>query len=176
MRPSGPQTSWRPAAVLLPIIAAGSEPTVLFTRRTPHLARHAGQVSFPGGRAHDEDDLDLVATALRETHEETGIATDFVSVAGFLESYETGHRLCHRAGGRHAARRLRARCPIRARWTRSSKCRWPSCSIRPTASAKAPNGSGRAPRILRLTNMASHYIWGATAAILVNFTERLGAP
>src|SRR6185503_1996931 len=77
-----------PAAVLLPIVAR-AEPAVLFTRRTPHLSRHAGQVSFPGGRVH-EDDLSLVETALRETQEETGITAAHVTVAGFLDSYETG--------------------------------------------------------------------------------------
>jgi 8-oxo-dGTP pyrophosphatase MutT (NUDIX family) len=78
----------RPAAVLLPIIQR-EEPAMLFTRRTPHLARHAGQVSFPGGRA-DEGDADLTETALRETREETGITSDFVALAGFLDPYETG--------------------------------------------------------------------------------------
>jgi len=78
----------RPAAVLLPIVRK-LDPTVLFTRRTPHLASHAGQVSFPGGRLQ-QGDSSLVETALRETAEETGITADFVSVAGFLEAYETG--------------------------------------------------------------------------------------
>ena len=58
-----------PAAVLVPIVQR-AEPTVLLTRRTEHLPRHAGQVSFPGGRAHDGD-ISLVETALRETQEET---------------------------------------------------------------------------------------------------------
>src|SRR5262245_42802661 len=62
-----------PAAVLLPIIRH-NEPTLLFTRRTAHLARHAGQVSFPGGRWHPNDSS-LTGTALRETEEETGIET-----------------------------------------------------------------------------------------------------
>src|ERR1043166_9208735 len=74
-----------PAAVLLPIIPR-AEPSVLFTRRTPHLSRHAGQVSFPGGRLH-ADDPSLVRTALRETEEETGITAGFVTVAGFLDPY-----------------------------------------------------------------------------------------
>src|SRR5436309_2840218 len=77
-----------PAAVLLPIIRR-SEPTLLFTRRTAHLARHAGQVSFPGGRWHPEDSS-LTATALRETQEETSIEPNRISVAGFLDPYETG--------------------------------------------------------------------------------------
>ncbi len=62
---------------------------MLFTRRTAHLKRHAGQVSFPGGRVH-ENDVSLVETALRETQEETGIEPAFVTIAGFLDAYETG--------------------------------------------------------------------------------------
>ena len=77
-----------PAAVLVPIVRR-ADPTVLFTRRTAHLARHAGQVSFPGGQLNP-DDASLVITALRETHEETGIEPELVDVAGFLDSYETG--------------------------------------------------------------------------------------
>ncbi len=76
------------AAVLIPVIAR-PEPTLLFTQRTPHLARHSGQISFPGGR-REPDDLSSVETALRETQEETGIAPGLVSIAGFLPRYITG--------------------------------------------------------------------------------------
>src|SRR5882757_5275172 len=76
------------AAVLLPMILRG-EPSLMFTRRTESLARHSGQVSFPGGRS-EAGDLSPVETALRETFEETGIAPAFVSVAGYLDRYLTG--------------------------------------------------------------------------------------
>ena len=62
---------------------------VLLTKRAKELPSHAGQISFPGGRRHDAD-KDLVDTALRETHEEIGINAAQISVAGFLERYETG--------------------------------------------------------------------------------------
>src|ERR1051326_4714560 len=76
MRPNAvPQLA--PAEVMVPIIAR-AEPSILFTRRTPHLSRHAGQVSCPGGRLHS-DDPSLVETALLETQEETGIAPEFVT-------------------------------------------------------------------------------------------------
>jgi len=78
------------AAVLLPLIARDQGgPTLLFTRRTDSLARHSGQVSFPGGRS-EAGDLTPVETALRETFEETGIAPSFVTVAGYLDRYLTG--------------------------------------------------------------------------------------
>jgi len=78
------------AAVLLPVIRhAAGDPLLLFTRRTESLARHSGQVSFPGGRT-EAGDLSPVETALRETFEETGIAPSFVAVAGYLDRYLTG--------------------------------------------------------------------------------------
>jgi 8-oxo-dGTP pyrophosphatase MutT (NUDIX family) len=76
------------AAVLLPVILRGA-PSLMFTRRTESLARHSGQVSFPGGRS-EAGDLTPVETALRETFEETGIAASFVTVAGYLDRYLTG--------------------------------------------------------------------------------------
>lgn len=78
----------KPAGVLIPIIERARELSVLLTQRSPGLKHHPGQVSFPGGRmeAHDKD---VCVTALRETHEEVGIAPDSVSVIGFLDSMPT---------------------------------------------------------------------------------------
>jgi 8-oxo-dGTP pyrophosphatase MutT (NUDIX family) len=76
------------AAVLIPIVAR-AEPVLLFTRRTERLARHSGQVSFPGGRV-EAFDLSPLQTALRETAEETGIAPASVRMAGYLPRYLTG--------------------------------------------------------------------------------------
>src|SRR5271154_3774527 len=70
------------AAVLLPVVPR-AEPMLLFTRRTERLAKHSGQVSFPGGR-REAADLTPVQTALRETMEETGIDPGYVHVAGYL--------------------------------------------------------------------------------------------
>jgi len=78
----------RPAAVLVPLIARGDDLTVLLTRRAAHLHDHAGQISFPGGRA-DEGDASPRATALRETFEEIGLAEDVVDVIGELPEYIT---------------------------------------------------------------------------------------
>jgi 8-oxo-dGTP pyrophosphatase MutT (NUDIX family) len=46
-------------------------------------------VSFPGGR-REHSDATSVDTALRETHEEIGLAEDFIEVVGLLDDYETG--------------------------------------------------------------------------------------
>ncbi len=87
MRTSG-QAAPIAAAVLIPVIARAT-PTLLFTRRTEHLARHSGQISFPGGR-REAGDISPAETALRETMEETGIAPGLVSIAGYLPRYLTG--------------------------------------------------------------------------------------
>lgn len=79
----------RAAAVLVPIVDHSEGPTVLLTKRTDHLSKHPGQISFPGGTVDPEDE-DAVAAALRETHEEIGIETSHIHVAGFLDEYITG--------------------------------------------------------------------------------------
>jgi 8-oxo-dGTP pyrophosphatase MutT (NUDIX family) len=75
-----------PAAVLVPLVARGENLNVLLTQRTSHLANHAGQISFPGGRV-DAQDADAEDTALRETHEEIGLARAHVSLLGRLPTY-----------------------------------------------------------------------------------------
>jgi 8-oxo-dGTP pyrophosphatase MutT (NUDIX family) len=76
------------AAVLIPVIAHAAELTVLFTQRTTHLKSHAGQVSFPGGRA-EPDDASAEFTALREAGEEIGLAAERVEVLARLPDYRT---------------------------------------------------------------------------------------
>lgn len=76
------------ASVLVPLVVREDGVTVLLTRRTDHLRDHAGQISFPGGRA-EEIDADAVHTALREAEEEVGLAPDFVDVIGALPVYTT---------------------------------------------------------------------------------------
>jgi 8-oxo-dGTP pyrophosphatase MutT (NUDIX family) len=87
---SGPVTasSLRPAGVLVPIVDRREGPSVLLTVRSQSLSKHAGQIAFPGGRV-DPDDRDIVATALRETWEETGIDSAFITPVGALEPVES---------------------------------------------------------------------------------------
>ncbi len=74
----------KPAAVLVPLrILADESIEVIFTRRAQHLNKHAGQVSFPGG-AVEAGDTNVVATALREAHEEVGLEPRSVEVVGRL--------------------------------------------------------------------------------------------
>jgi len=72
----------RQAAVLIPIICR-EQPTLLLTRRSDHLRKHAGQVAFPGGAA-DASDSSLIFTALREAQEEVAIPFADVNVLGTL--------------------------------------------------------------------------------------------
>ncbi len=78
----------RPAAVLVPVVAR-DDLFVLLTERTPHLAAHAGQIAFPGGKP-DPLDTGPIETALREAEEEIGLARTFVEPIGFLDVYRTG--------------------------------------------------------------------------------------
>lgn len=76
------------AAVLVALVQRESGLQVLLTRRTDHLRDHAGQISFPGGRAEPED-AGPAATALREAHEEVGLAPARAEVIGQLPTYTT---------------------------------------------------------------------------------------
>lgn len=83
-----PET-WRPAAVLVPLVRREPDMTVLLTQRTDDMPSHAGQIAFPGGRQQAED-ADSIATALRETEEEVGLDRQFVEVVGPVDRYRTG--------------------------------------------------------------------------------------
>jgi 8-oxo-dGTP pyrophosphatase MutT (NUDIX family) len=85
-----PLESLRPAAVLLPLLIRNGEECLLFTRRTEHLPHHGGEISFPGGARHD-DDLDLAATARRETEEEIGVPAASIELHGRLDDFWSIH-------------------------------------------------------------------------------------
>ena len=76
------------AAVLLPLYGWPEEPGLIFTERRADLRRHAGEISFPGGR-QDEGDADLAATALREAQEEIALDPAAVELSGALTPVST---------------------------------------------------------------------------------------
>ena len=77
-----------PAAVLLLLHDHMGEIHVVFQKRTEHVRDHKGQISFPGGAA-DPEDVTLLETALRETHEEIGVQPEHVEVLGQLDQMVT---------------------------------------------------------------------------------------
>lgn len=83
-----PARELRPAAVLIPVVARPEGATVLLTRRADTLARHTGQIAFPGGRLDPGETA--VQAALREADEEVALNPAAVEVLGLSDSYETG--------------------------------------------------------------------------------------
>ena len=81
-------TDLRPAAVLIPVVARPEGATVLLTRRADTLARHTGQIAFPGGRLDPGENA--VQAALREADEEVALNPSAVQVLGLSDAYETG--------------------------------------------------------------------------------------
>ena len=74
----------RRAAVLIPLYEEGKEFRILLTKRAESVKIHQGQIAFPGGTWQSEDP-DIMATALREAHEEVGIRPEDVEVLGQLD-------------------------------------------------------------------------------------------
>jgi 8-oxo-dGTP pyrophosphatase MutT (NUDIX family) len=79
----------RAAAVLVPLVDRPEGMSVLLTLRNSSLPHHAGQISFPGGRI-EATDASAADTALRETEEEIGLARENVEIVGRLDDYITG--------------------------------------------------------------------------------------
>ena len=165
-----PDRALRPAAVLVPIIERKVGLNVLFTRRADHLPAHPGQVSFPGGRA-EVGDADAVATALRETEEEVGLSRDFIAIAGALDPYETGTGFAIK--------------PIVAFVREGFELKADSSEVAeifevPLRFLMDPTNHERHMRVWQgrerhfyAMTFDGHYIWGATAGMLINLYERL---
>ncbi|WP_087017445.1 NUDIX hydrolase [Thaumasiovibrio subtropicus] len=83
------QKPLKKAAVLIGLVERESGYHIVFTERAKHLRHHPGQVSFPGGRFEESLDQDLIDTAIRETHEETGILCSRENILGKLPELPT---------------------------------------------------------------------------------------
>ena len=159
-----------PAAVLIPIVDRADGPTLLMTTRAGHLRRHAGQISFPGGRL-DSQDADPVAAALRETQEEVGIAAEFVKVIGFLPDHIvlTGFRITPVVAMVNPGFVLRSQAGEVAEIFEMPL----SCIIEPESFRPTRRTLQGLEVILHDVHFEGRVIWGATGAMLLALHEAL---
>jgi 8-oxo-dGTP pyrophosphatase MutT (NUDIX family) len=167
-----PASALTPASVLVPLVMRPGGLTVMLTQRTAHLAAHAGQISFPGGRAEPED-ADSVAAALRETEEEVGLPRDYVEVIGRLDTYltSTGFEITPVVG------LVRTPYPMRVDpFEVAEVFEVPLSFVADPANHRRDSREykGRLRHFFVLP-YENRYIWGATAGMLVNLAEVLGA-
>ena len=165
-----PEFPLRPAAVLVALVDRATGPHVLLTRRTEALRHHAGQVSFPGGRI-EADDASPVAAALREAREEVGLDAALSTPRGYLDPFVT-------ITGFHVM-------PVVATVAGGYVPRHDPSEVAEVFEVPLPfvldpanvhervvDWQGRRRCLLEF-RYGSHVIWGATAAMLVNFRTRL---
>jgi 8-oxo-dGTP pyrophosphatase MutT (NUDIX family) len=76
------------AAVLVPLFKKDGGCHLLFTKRSEQVKYHKGEISFPGGVV-DEEDKELIGTALREAFEEIGLKENDVQIIGVLDDIVT---------------------------------------------------------------------------------------
>jgi 8-oxo-dGTP pyrophosphatase MutT (NUDIX family) len=162
------------AAVLVGLIP-GPAGGVLLTKRTAHLSRHAGQVSFPGG-CIDPSDAGPEAAALREAEEEIGLDPKRVDLLGRLGEHATGTGYCITP----VLGLLPACAELDELGLRASPQEVETIFVLPMAvllDRQAPQLRGAYHRGRWRTFWVwphpEHTIWGATAAILVNLAARL---
>ena len=155
------------AAVLVPLYR---EPlTAVFTERRAELRRHAGEISFPGGR-QDHPAEDLRETALREAHEEIGLEPAGVELVGALPpvgTFVTGYRIFPFVGLIEPGQSWRPQATEVERvleFTLAELVRGHEMQrlIRKGVPIKTPTYT-----------VEGHLVWGATARIVQSLLERL---
>jgi 8-oxo-dGTP pyrophosphatase MutT (NUDIX family) len=87
--PAFSSASARAAAVLVPMFEADGEARVILTKRPETMPSHQGEIAFPGGKVDPTIDADARAAALREAHEEIGLAPAAVDVVAELDAIGT---------------------------------------------------------------------------------------
>jgi 8-oxo-dGTP pyrophosphatase MutT (NUDIX family) len=158
-----------PAAVLVPVVLS-EQPSILLTKRTTHLTKHAGQISFPGGRI-DPGDSGPEAAALREAREEIGLDPASVEVLGRLTDHVTGtgYRITPVLSVLPPALTYRL-SPHEV----ESIFELPMQVVMdPDAPRRQRQHVGGVWREYWVWPHPEHFIWGATAAILVQLAQRL---
>ncbi|MCP5432767.1 MAG: CoA pyrophosphatase [Alphaproteobacteria bacterium] len=162
----------RDAAVLVPIIDR-APPTVLLTERAAHLPSHGGQIGFPGGRL-GAGDAGHLAAALRESEEEVGLDPRSVAIVGVLDRIATGTGfLIHPFVGVIAADPVLALDASEV----ADAFEVPLAFLMDPANHQTRKGYPGAPdREFYAMPFEKRFIWGATAAILKNLSDRVGIP
>lgn len=170
MGPEGPLT---PAAVLVPLVLRPDGPTVMLTQRTDHLYDHAGQISFPGGRIEDGD-ATPEAAALRETEEEVGLDPARVELIGRLDTYvvRTGFEVTPAVGFVHPPFDIN---PDPFEVAEVFEVPLDFVLDRGNHERQSREFKG-VHRFFFVMQYKDRYIWGATAAMLVNLVDILEAP
>ncbi len=160
----------RDAAVLVPLIDRRDGLTVLLTKRASDLPSHAGQVSFPGGRI-DATDESPVHAALRETHEEVGIEAAFISVIGTLDLYQTvtGYAVQPVVGLVNEGFELR---PHAGEVDEVFEVPFEFLMDRSNHRRHETEWKGQRRSYYSMP-YGDYFIWGATAAMLINLQKRL---
>ena len=171
MKPAA-ETRLIPAAVLVGLVERPQGMHILFTKRTAHLTDHAGQISFPGGRV-DPHDADAAAAALREAEEEVGLPQNQVEMIGRLDTYvtRTGFEVTPCVGFVVPPEAYRPD-PFEV----AEVFEVPLGFFLDPASRRLESRvfQGR-ERFFYAFPWGDYYIWGATAGMLNNLVEVLGA-
>lgn len=161
------------AAVLVPLVECEAGLRVVLTRRSEHLTDHAGQISFPGGRV-EPGDRDAAAAALREAEEEIGLAAERVRLVGALDTYltRTGFRVSPVVG------LVRPPLTLAPDGVEAAEVFDVPLAffLRPGARCTHSRVYDGLERLFYAFPYGDHYIWGATAGILVNLVEVLREP
>ncbi|WP_292040336.1 CoA pyrophosphatase [Massilia sp. UBA6681] len=171
---AAPALRLRRAAVLVPLVERPEGLTVLLTRRTDHLSSHAGQISFPGGRA-EELDSSPIETALREAEEEIGLHRRHVEIIGVLPEHVTisAYRVTPVVAMVQPPFALRADPGEVAEIFEVPLAFLMSGAHHQRRSVALPDGSGK--RRFYAMPYKDYFIWGATAAMLRNLYHFLRA-
>jgi 8-oxo-dGTP pyrophosphatase MutT (NUDIX family) len=158
-----------PSAVIVPIFEVTGVRCFLLTERSADLPHHPGQIAFPGG-VPEPGDPDLLATALRETEEETGIRPDALAVIGRLDDTLAGHRFIITP----YVARLRAPFRLRLSAGEITRALTPALSEFRDENLRVEERTFRGrPEKLLFYHCREGIVWGATARIIGSLIGRM---